>query len=54
MDFIKQNLRSTIMVAAVVLLLVQIVLPTFYDVVTSVIEIAALYFILFKSGLFKA
>jgi hypothetical protein len=52
-DFIKANLKSTIMVAFVVLMLVQIILPTFYDIVTSAIEIGILYFVLFKSGLFK-
>lgn len=53
MEIIKANIRYTIMVAAIVLMLVQIILPTFYDMVTSAIEIAGLWFILFKSGLFK-
>lgn len=52
MEFVKANLKSTIMVAFVVLLLVQIILPTFYDLITSGIEVAVLWFILFKSGLF--
>lgn len=53
MEFIKANLKSTIMIAFVVILLVQVLLPTFYDILTSGIEIAVLWFLLFKSGLFQ-
>lgn len=51
-DFIKNNVRSTLLIVFVVMMLVQVVLPTFYDIVTSLIEIAVLWFFLFKSGLF--
>lgn len=47
-QLIKDNLRSTILLIFVVLLVVQVILPTFYDFLTSAIEIAILWFILFK------
>jgi hypothetical protein len=52
-DFIKANVRSTILVAFGALAVIELILPTFYDFATSCIEIAVLYFVLYKTGLFE-
>lgn len=52
-DFIKGNMKVAILAAFVALALMEIILPWFYDLVTSAIELVGLYFLLYHAGLFK-
>lgn len=51
--FIKNNLGQWILVAFVVMMIMEIFLPTFYDLATSCVELIVLYFGMKHFGMLK-